>query len=139
MAMKHFGANTYGYVFNTIQKWDSILTGSCAFFEVYQAIKNHDRKYGDITIRYSIQLHGKKGTSKGHAQYMHGCFIYYSRFEGKLTITHATRKVRIFLLMLRSAHQYGAEIVAPQQEKEERKENARKLQLQKKVLKNWYI
>jgi hypothetical protein len=137
VAMKRFGANTYGFIHCTVQKWSQIQTGVSAFFEVYEAIKKWDRRYGEITTRYSLIIHGRKGTPKGHTCYMFGAYLTYTRFEGKLTISKVNRKVKVFVAMLRTSKQYGAEIATEQELQEKRTSFSQRMR-EKKVLKNWY-
>jgi len=137
-SMKRFGSNTFGFVHCTVQnsKWSQIPTGVSAFLGVYEEIKKFDRKYGDIVTRYSLVLHGKRGTPKGHTQYMHGCYINYARFEGKLTISKVNRKVPCFVAMLRTARQYGGVFEQDPATVEQRLANVKRKMLEKKVFRS---
>jgi hypothetical protein len=127
------GPKTYNRCHICIQKWDTLFSGSTAFLEVFEAIKRWERKYRS-PLRYSIILHGRRGTPKDHIKYMLGCYINYTSFTGELKISHVNRKVPVFVAMLKTARQYGADFEIEQPTKEQRLAEARNRVLRRRVL-----
>jgi hypothetical protein len=135
VSLKRFGPNTWGHIHVTVQKWDQILTGCTAFFEVYESIKLFERRYPDCAEKYSIIVHGKHGSPKGHTQYMLGCTIKYAKFTGELKISHINRKVPALVEMLHTARFYGASFETSN-DKDERLANFKRRMLEKKVFRS---
>ncbi len=137
------GMNTYNMIHVTLQKWDSIPID---FLEVALKIKDFEVKcrrlaimHGRTPVKYSIILHGKRGSGKANCIYQHGCFIYY-RPDGSFRISKVNRKSKAFLAMLKTARYFGGEIETQEQEqitKEGKILSKKQLEIRKRVLKNY--
>jgi len=135
-AMKRFGPNCYGliHVHVTGCYWSEIPTGSCAFHSVFEGIKRFERYYPRCALKYSLILHGRKGAPKEHTKYMLGCTIKWAEMTGQLKISHVNRKVPVFVAMLKTARQYGADFEIEQPTQEQRLDEVRKRMLRRRVL-----
>ncbi len=95
--------------------------------------------HGRTPVKYSIILHGKRGSGKANCIYQHGCFIYY-RPDGSFRISKVNRKSKAFLAMLKTARYFGGEIETQEQEqitKEGKILSKKQLEIRKRVLKNY--
>jgi hypothetical protein len=127
------GVNTYRYCHCTVAKYEQLFSGNGAFALVVESIKRWHKKYGSITRRYSIIIHGRHGAPKGHIKYMLGCYIDYIS-DNEIKITHIDRKVPAFVAMIRSSRFYGGVFKQEQPTQEEAFANARKRMLIKRVM-----
>ena len=121
----------------TVQKWDTIPSGSTAFFEIYEAIKRFERKYPDYAEKYTIIVHGRANCgSKSQVRYMKGATVHYAKFTGELKISHINRSIRPIVDLIKTAPFVcsGAHIEVDKVSQEEAFANARKRMLQKRVL-----
>ncbi len=131
------GPCTYRMIHITIQKWDSIPVD---FLEVALKIKDFERKYQGMAVRYSIILHGRKESGIENTKYQHGCFIYYSPFDSRFRINKVNRTSKALIAMLKTARYWKGEIETVEQEqitKEGKVLSKKQLEIRKRVLKNY--